>query len=140
MADQIGRFGWRRLLNAVTANQGVPTLVTDGVAVPNNWDGRFAMVRIRQTATGARTATLTLYGYKGATLDEDGAAVTSSEGWVNLNESWSISGSANTDEIPSSGGLLQGIAGFQRLYVVVASISGTSTTISLDVGLTEANL
>lgn len=128
---------WVRVLNALTANQAVPSLTTDGIRVPTNWKGKFILARLKTAATGARTATITLYGYKGLSVDDDGAAVASSNGWINTGESWSISGSTNYDQIPSSSGLLQALTAFERLGVQVASLTGTAHAVTLDLGFTE---
>ncbi len=126
---------WVNVLNDATANSAVPTLATEGIARPTNWDGKLILGRLRHTAAGARTATLTLYGYIPSVLDEDGAAVTGAAGWTDTGETLTVSGSTDVDEI-QSGASYEGLTVFQRLYWRVTSISG-SPTINVDMAFTE---
>ncbi len=128
---------WLSLLDARTTNKAAPTLVTDGAQVPPNRHGKFILVRLKTAATGARAATINLYGYKGLSRDSAGDTITGSAGWVDTGETWTITGSADYDQIPTSSGLLQALSAFERFDVEVTSISGTGHEVTLDLGLTE---
>lgn len=125
---------WINQFTGATTTSSVPSLSTHGIAVPQNLKGRNCIVRIRHAATGARTFTVKLWGYVAGELTEAGAAVSSSAGWNDLNESWSMA-STSTDGGYSK--RFEALTAFSRLYVQITAISGTGNTLACAVCFTE---
>lgn len=125
---------WLNILNQAAAANSAPTVVTDGVAVPINRQGKAVLVRFRHTATGARTFSVKLWGYIAGEVDADGAAIATTAGWADTEETVSL---ASTSTDGSFVRVFEGLAGFSRLYAEVTAISGTAAKASVALGLTE---
>lgn len=116
------------LLSAVTATNSAPTAATDGAALPFNCD--YATLLLHSTAgSGTMTVTCKLWGYntQQAKWYPLGTNATAANKGL-INEGNAI-GETGTDSIRHAE-LILGIRGFQRLYLEVTTIGGTSTAIT----------
>ena len=107
---------------------------TSGVAVPANRRGKKVVTRLRHTATGARTATVRIYGYCPGEVDSDGAAVASTSGWVDTGEDITL---ASTAVDGSQADVFETLTVFTRLHGKITAVTGTSTTLGLAFAFTD---
>lgn len=122
--------------NDYRAETAVPTLVSEGLAVPPDQRASLASLMITHEAAGARSFTVTIYGYKPATyimLAGVLTAIANSEGWAHAGEI-EVTGAANAAETH----LLEGTAGFTRLAAVVSLAVG-APDVWTDFGFSSAN-
>jgi len=135
MQDAIITSSWLNVLNAATATNSAPTVVTDGVALPINRRGKTVVVRFRQSATsGARTYTVKLWGYCAGEHTAADAVIAATAGWVDLEEEVS---QASVSADGSFARVFECITVFSRIYAEITAITGTATKVSVALALTE---
>lgn len=129
---------WRNLFTGSTAVSAAPTTAAQGVKVPEDSQGKVVVIRLRHTTTAgndARTCTITLYGYCHGEVDSAGRAITSTAGWDQLNESYSLA------SVSANGSLtifvLESPTVYSRLYARITAISGTGTALGCAVAFTQ---
>ena len=124
-----------KLLEAATATNGVPSLVTHGYAVNDYLKGRIApgegSIMIRSTAgSGAMDVTIRIWGYTAALAvwtPLGTHATATSKGVINEGNAM---GEPTTDVLRHAEPIYQ-FGDFDRLYAEVVSINGTSTAVSV---------
>ena len=129
---------WLNILDAVAAANGAPSGATAGVAIPINRKGKVIVFRLRHTTTDGddvRTCTIKLWGYCAGAIDADGAAISASAGWDDMDESYLLA-SVSADGMLTIW-VTEAASIYSRLYVELTAIAGTGTAISVDIGLTE---
>jgi hypothetical protein len=135
---------WMNLLNAATATNSAPTAATDGVKLPPDAIGKGMVLRLRHSATGARTATVKLWGYcpgeftrgpEGLPLQRGPTDIASTAGWDDLGEEKSLSSVSSDGSITAF--VLEYASVYERLYVELTAVSGTSATISVAAALLD---
>jgi len=134
---------WMNLFTAQVAVTAAPTTALQGVAIPPGRHGKSVIIRLRHTATGARTCTVTLYGYcpgektfrEGGTGIEEGTDISSTAGWDDLNESYSLASVSADGSITAF--VLESPTVYSRLYARITAITGTSCTLGAAVAFTE---
>lgn len=116
------------LLSAATATNSAPSAATDGAAIPHLCD--YATILLKSTAgSGTMTVTCKLWGYntqQAAWYPLGTHATAASKGLLN---------EANAIAETSADGIkhaeqVQGLRSFQRLYLEITAIGGTSTAIT----------
>lgn len=118
-----------RDLNAATAAAAAPTLVTDGVAVPEGWRGLYVRVDAWSTAaSGNRSHHLRVYGYVPAGQAEDGTAITIGQ-WYMIED---LGTTTDTDTTTAAGNFgksyqLQIGAAYTRIATRLAATPGGNT-------------
>jgi hypothetical protein len=127
---------WVNDFNGSTATESftAASASTSGIAVPQNRKGKVIVARLRHAATGARTATVRLWGYIAGVVDSDGAAVASTAGWVDTEEDIILSSTSTDGSIAK---VFESLGVFSDLHGQITAISGTSNTLGLDFGFTE---
>lgn len=127
---------WINILTGQLATTSAPTTsATAGIAVPNNMRGKNAAIRLRHTATGARTCTIKLFGYCAGEVDAVGAAIASSAYWDDLNESFSLTSTSTDGAICA--GVFEALSIYSRIECQITAISGTSCTIAVAIAFTD---
>jgi len=129
---------WLNILNAVASANGAPSGSSAGVVVPINRRGKVAVFRLRHTTPAgndARTCTVKLWGYCAGSFSEAGAAILSSAGWDDMDDSYSLA-SVSADGMLTIW-ITEAASIYSRLYVELSAVTGTGTAISVDIGLTE---
>lgn len=111
----------KQLLTAVTAANSPPSAVTDGISLDElNWTDEGSILVKDTAGSGTMTVTLALWGYSSL-----------SGAWHkmgDLNDGVAIA-ETSSDDIEYAEPVV-GLRDFQRLYLEVVAIAGTSTAIS----------
>jgi hypothetical protein len=135
MGNTVYPAHWLNILNGATATNSAPSGATAGVAVPQNLRGENVTARFRHSTTAgndARTFTVKLWGYCPGEVDSDGDAISSTAGWCDTEETYSLASVSADGSISKR---FVGLTAFSRLYAEVTAISGTGTAVSVAVGL-----
>ncbi len=138
MAEAIYPGRWLNILAAAAATNSAPSLSTDGVDLKNTaitTRGRPHAIRWRHTATGARTFEAKVWGYVTSEVDTAGALVASSAGWVDTGETYVL---ASTSTNGSTAEIYEYLTIFDRIYIEITAITGTSATVNVSIALTES--
>ncbi len=136
MQETIRAPHWLNILNDATATTSAPSLSSHGVDLelfPTR-AGRPSVVKIRHTATGARSCTLKFWGYGPSEYDADGVAIASSAAWMDTEEIFTLASTGSNGAIAQ---VFEYLTAFERIYVQVTAISGTTATLNVAVGLTD---
>lgn len=141
MQESIYQPVWVQLLVDATATNGAPTLATDGVDIQKVLGtvahlGRSSIMRIGHAATGARTCTLKVWGYGSDVIDSSGSMVSSSAEWIDTEEQFVLA-STSTDGVIAQ--VFEYLTVFERIYIEVVAITGTSNTVNVTLGLTPGS-
>ena len=132
------RASWVNVVNETLVNTAVPTLVTQGFAVPRRYESAPSLMAIRHFAVGAITADIEIYGYVNSVLDELGAAHVGAQslgngtGW-RLLDTYRLVAAGEGGEIER----YDYLSAFSRVYARVNNIAGVNAWVSVDFGAVE---
>ncbi len=134
MQEAIISSQWLNILNEAAATNSAPSGAAAGVKVPLNRKGKNVLVRFRHTATGARTFTVALWGYILGEVTAAGAAIASTAGWADLEETITLASTATDGSFVR---VFEALTGMDRVYAEITAVTGTSAKVSVALGLTE---
>lgn len=133
--ESIVASSWVNVFTGSTGTSSAPSASTDGIAVPKNCNGKNTVLRLRHTATGARTATITLWGYCAGEVTTAGVAVAGSAGWDDTGESYSLASTSTDGSVTVF--VTEALTVYSRIYVRITAISGTSCTLGCAAAFTD---
>lgn len=136
MAQETINVGWFvEIAHQVAAANSAPSGATAGIALKTDHKGKRSVLMMNMDVTsGAWTCAGKLWGYVARSVDSDGDAVAANVGWYDLDESFSLSGSADTKILIDN---YEALTIYDRIYVEVTAITGTGAKASFVIGLTE---